>query len=329
MAEWTGQPTWLDAPASTRPAPDESTVRKRLAAILGSTHDAPANDAAPFRPERGVIVPWPGTGRAAPPLDTASVSPTLAGDSVTVTPPTDASEQPTSPASPAPSATSELDALFAEVAPYHADGGGAEAIGSPYVDSWPIPAGFLGEAVAGHDASLASALPAAFAPPMAGADLTTFHAEPCEEIPDTLPAPTESIASESVIEVADKSAGGDSSGPRSALRAYEASLLRAITGTLRAIEDRLAGGMAGHPAAPLPAPAERSAALTALDGLVTAGELPAPEAEVHRALLLAAGEAGPRLRSLLELRDAGYLPDAELDRKRREIVGPLAALLTR
>jgi hypothetical protein len=313
MMEWTGQMAAAESPAVAPESPDEAIVRDRLTALLGpedAAGDAPSSD---DRSARGVIVPWPGTERA---------NRRRAGEGGTV----GAVETP--PADPAPPAIEPIGGGGSPTASAGAvDGydGAVEPADDLFSGTWPIPAGFLGEVVAERFA--ARSLPATLGSESATIGGTGF-AGPLAEPPAASGAPADSTApaaADGMGEVAPEAA----SSPRTILRAYEEALLRAITGTLRAIEDRLAGGMAGHPSLPLPTPAERGAAFAALDGLVAAGELPAQEAEVHRALLTAAGEAGPRLRSLLELRDAGYLPDGELDRKRREIAAPLAALLSR
>jgi hypothetical protein len=346
MAEWTGQANRPEPPADV-PVPDEAAVRERLQRIFAdpAPDEAPAAETSavetPDRPSRGVIVPWPGTNRAhrLGAFGGAATGDALAAPAPVIEPdPTDVA------------ATRAGLAVFSE--PGAVESSEQESASAlPAIGSWPVPAGFLGAA-------------AVFASPLEDDDTSSPEppagADPADPLPDPghpLPVDAagqegttadepitgretavvesvvvESAAPESVLAERQPAASEPvppASDPRAILRRYEEAALRMITEAVRAIEERLAGGTAVLPTVPTPSPDERAAALAALDALVELGELAPAQADVHRALLVAAGEAGPRLRSLIELHGAGYLIDEDLDRKRRTIVAPIATLLAR
>ena len=91
--------------------------------------------------------------------------------------------------------------------------------------------------------------------------------------------------------------------------------------------ERCLGGDSAKPPARSPVPPTRMAANTALDALLAEGILSADEVHSRRSRLVAVGEAGPRLRSLLELHQANLLTDAQLATRRAEIIAPLACVL--
>lgn len=120
---------------------------------------------------------------------------------------------------------------------------------------------------------------------------------------------------------AEGAASSDPALPR--VRAYEVAALRQLMDVLRGVDD---------PAAPatmaaLPPREARVAALAELKAAWADGTITGAQVATRRARLAAVGEAGPRLRSLAELRDAGYLTDDDLRRKRAAITGELARLL--
>jgi len=108
------------------------------------------------------------------------------------------------------------------------------------------------------------------------------------------------------------------------VRRYEAAALTALAEARRRIA-------LGRPAASDPAPAPSAAALAGalaeLDAALAADALSPATAAARRARLLALHEVGPRLRALVELRDHGYLSTADLERKRRAILAPLARIV--
>ena len=331
MAGWTGWDNWPPPPEVSEPAPPVATGHERLRAIAAeAAPDEPFGRPAAVRPNRGVIVPWPGTVRAG----NANASDYAPPSAPTASPP---AWSQTSTARE-PLAASDGDTAAAEV--WAAADHSAEIV--PFEGSWPVPASFLGHAVEPHPLPIPDATAEPFAAADALAGIALVSGDAGMEAPtyagdgvgDAGPPNDDggavSAAAPDTPGGSPESADEDAApaGPRDALRRYEEGVLRVITGTLRAIEDRRPGSEIAPPTSS-PSAAERTAALAALESLVAGGELPAGEAEVHRALLVAAGEAGPRLRSLLELRDAGYLDDAELERKARAIVAPLASLLVR
>lgn len=118
-------------------------------------------------------------------------------------------------------------------------------------------------------------------------------------------------------------------GPPSALardlphtRACEAAALTSLATVLRAIDDP-EGPAPSSPPSPLPT-ARHADALAELDAATASGTITTEEAATRRARLLALIDAAPRLRTLLELRDAGHLSDADLAAKRAAILAPLA-----
>ncbi|MGH2535465.1 MAG: hypothetical protein ACRDJW_24665 [Thermomicrobiales bacterium] len=111
------------------------------------------------------------------------------------------------------------------------------------------------------------------------------------------------------------------------VRAYEAAALAVLDEAMQAIRDRRDGGASRPCTVPMPAPALQAAAFTELADLTVSGHLDPNEARTRRARLVAIVEAGVRLRSLVELRDAGHISDAALARKRVEISADLTARL--
>ncbi len=108
---------------------------------------------------------------------------------------------------------------------------------------------------------------------------------------------------------------------------YEAVARRLLAEVLSAIDARVGGQNAVPLNASLPSEALRAAAFTEIASLEKSGNLSRHEADSRRARLIAVGEAGPRLRSLLELRDAGWLSDRALAQKRQTITSQLSCLL--
>jgi hypothetical protein len=108
-------------------------------------------------------------------------------------------------------------------------------------------------------------------------------------------------------------------------REYEAAALAVFEEALLAIRDRLRGNAAHPLVAELPAPALKSAAFAELSDLTASGQIDPAEARARQTRLTAIAEAGWRLRSLVELRDAGHISDAALARKRAEISSDLTA----
>lgn len=110
-------------------------------------------------------------------------------------------------------------------------------------------------------------------------------------------------------------------------QAYEAAALSFLADVLRGIDARVAGQDAAPLAAVLPPEGQRVAAVAQIGDWEARGVLSQGEANARRARLIAAGEAGPRLRSLLELHDAGWVSPVALARKRQAITDQLDRLL--
>ncbi len=108
---------------------------------------------------------------------------------------------------------------------------------------------------------------------------------------------------------------------------YEAAARRLLTEVLQAIDARVAGQDVPSLIAVLPSEAQRLAAFSEIGNREKSGELSRQEAASRRARLVAVGEAGPRLRSLLELHDSGWLSDDALVKKRQAITDQLNRLL--
>ena len=111
------------------------------------------------------------------------------------------------------------------------------------------------------------------------------------------------------------------------VEAIEHALVAVLVEAARGIEHCLDGGAWVQPVCAIPSTSDHTAAYAALDGLRAEGVLSADEVRARRDRLVAVGEAGPRLRSLLELHRAALLTDAQLASRRAEIIAPLASVL--
>lgn len=111
------------------------------------------------------------------------------------------------------------------------------------------------------------------------------------------------------------------------VEAIEHALVAVLVEAARGIEGRLSGEAWAKPVCAIPSATDQMAAHTALDSLIGGGTLDADEARARRNRLVAVGEAGPRLRSLLELHQTDLLTDAQLAARRAEIIAPLASVL--
>lgn len=137
-----------------------------------------------------------------------------------------------------------------------------------------------------------------------------------EELPDPEPIPAE-------LDVQ----GIDDSRRLECVRAYEAANLTLLSEALVAIRDR-AAGLPGQPLrGTMPSAAMERAAFAELREIETTGQMTHEEAELRKVRLGAISEATRRLRSLVELRDAGHLTDADLAIKRAEISDDLSGLI--
>lgn len=111
------------------------------------------------------------------------------------------------------------------------------------------------------------------------------------------------------------------------VRAFESAALAALAEALNAIHDRAAGRVPVPLVELPPSAVEQAQALAALIDLARVGELSPEDLHARKARLLALGEAAVRLRTLLELRDAGHLSDADLAHKRTAITTRLGEIL--
>ncbi len=111
------------------------------------------------------------------------------------------------------------------------------------------------------------------------------------------------------------------------VEAIEHALVAVLVEAAHGIERRLGGGAWVKPVCAIPSATDQMAANTALDDLLAEGILTDEEVRSRRSRLVAVGEAGPRLRSLLELHQAALLTDAQLANRRAEIIAPLACVL--
>lgn len=107
----------------------------------------------------------------------------------------------------------------------------------------------------------------------------------------------------------------------------EHALVAVLVEAAHGIEGRLSGEALAKPVSAIPSANDQMAAHTALDSLLADGTLNADEFRSRRSRLVAVGEAGPRLRSLLELHQAALLTDTQLATRRAEIIAPLASVL--
>jgi hypothetical protein len=131
---------------------------------------------------------------------------------------------------------------------------------------------------------------------------------------------------EPILAEADARGIGDSA-RLDGVRAYEAANLSLLSEALIAIRDR-AAGLPGRPlCGTMPAQAVERAAFAELSDAQSTGQLTQEEADLRKGRLRAISEATRRLRSLVELRDAGHLTDEDLTIKRAEISEELSGLI--
>ncbi|MGH2561588.1 MAG: hypothetical protein ACRDJH_21180 [Thermomicrobiales bacterium] len=141
--------------------------------------------------------------------------------------------------------------------------------------------------------------------------LATAWADVARDEAPVAPAPVESVTAPSLDHA----------------RAYEAAALAVLDEAMQAIRDRHEGAAIRPLVAPLPAPVLQSAAFAELTDLTASGHLDPDEARSRRGRLAAIADAGWRLRSLVELHDAGHITDADLARKRADIAADLSSRL--
>lgn len=156
--------------------------------------------------------------------------------------------------------------------------------------------------------------------------------ETAAQEPAMIAAETEfAVIADSVAVVAAAKAGSapleSNSGPLAIVGSVEDSLVAVLVEAAQGIEHCLGGGLWAAPSAPVPSSSDQLAAHAALDDLLTTGALANDEIRARRCRLVAVGDAGPRLRSLLELHRATLLTDAQLAGMRAEIMAPLADVL--
>jgi hypothetical protein len=108
--------------------------------------------------------------------------------------------------------------------------------------------------------------------------------------------------------------------------AYESAAVEALAETLAAIRDRGEGRVTPL-AASIPTPADQSAALAELAALSQTGIVTPDELRGRSDRILALGDACVRLRTLLELRDAGHVSDDDLARRQQSITAQLAGVI--
>lgn len=118
-----------------------------------------------------------------------------------------------------------------------------------------------------------------------------------------------------------------SESPIAVVDAFEDAIVAVLIEAAQGIDRCLSGAAWTPPVRPVPSAERRMAALDALDNVAVLGLLEADVVRSRRDRLVAAGDAGPRLRSLLELRAARLITDAQLAGKRVEIMAPLADVL--
>jgi hypothetical protein len=112
-----------------------------------------------------------------------------------------------------------------------------------------------------------------------------------------------------------------------AIKQYETSSLAVLGEVLKAIADRAEGGPITPLTEPMPTPALQASALGALIELTATGAFDMEEARRRKSRIIGLGESGTRLRSLLELRDAGHISDEVLEQKKSAITAQLSTLI--
>jgi hypothetical protein len=112
-----------------------------------------------------------------------------------------------------------------------------------------------------------------------------------------------------------------------AIKQYEASSLAVLGEVLKAISDRIEGQPSLPLTEPLPTPSLQASALASLIELTASGTFDMDEARWRKSRLVGLGESGARLRSLLELRDAGHIDDEVLIQKKAAITAELSTLI--
>jgi len=115
--------------------------------------------------------------------------------------------------------------------------------------------------------------------------------------------------------------------PVAVVDAFEDAIVAVLIEAAQGIDRSLSGAAWTAPVTPVPSAARRMAAFDALDEVAALGLLDADVARSRRCRLVAVSDAGPRLRSLLELRAARLITDAQLAGKRAEIMTPLSDVL--
>ncbi|MEA2593925.1 MAG: hypothetical protein QOF01_394 [Thermomicrobiales bacterium] len=108
--------------------------------------------------------------------------------------------------------------------------------------------------------------------------------------------------------------------------AYESAAVGALADIIAAIRDRVTGKTTPLTTT-LPTSADQSAALAELTGLNRKETVTPEELFARSARILALGDACIRLHTLLELRDAGHLSDADLARLQQTITAQLAGVM--
>ena len=112
--------------------------------------------------------------------------------------------------------------------------------------------------------------------------------------------------------------------PRAA--AYESATIGVLDEILAAIRDRATGQMT-RLAVSLPTAADQSAALAELTASNQTGIVTPEEVRGRTARILALSDACVRLHTLVELRDAGHVTDADLARRQQTITAQLAVVM--
>jgi hypothetical protein len=146
-----------------------------------------------------------------------------------------------------------------------------------------------------------------------------------EESPGDHVAQLETVAAAPPTELASESERTEmATWPRVA--AYESATVGVLAEILAAIRDRATGRMTPLVAG-LPSAADQTAALAELTALSESGAVTPDQLRGRSARILALGDACVRLRTLVELRDAGHVSDADLARRQQTITAQLAAVM--